>query len=292
MKEKLQKYLNNETFMFWLFIAPAFLGTVIFILIPILASFGLSFCRWDLLNKISFVGLDNYINLFQEAKFWMILNNTIVFAVATTIFAIIIPLVLAAFLNSKIRGAEFFKTVYFLPFVTPMIVIAIVWEWLFDPNIGLINYLFKLNIEWLYHPTTAMISIIIVSVWKLIGYNMVIFLSGFSLIDETLYESAKIDGAGGVRSFFRITLPLLSPTIFFVLIITIISSFQVFDLVYLMTKGGPENSTNILVYWLYQNAFEFFNIGKASAIAYVLFVIIFVLTAIQWAVRKKWVYNE
>jgi multiple sugar transport system permease protein len=134
--------------------------------------------------------------------------------------------------------------------------------------------------------------LIFVSVWKLTGYNMIIFLSGFASLNPQVYEAAKIDGASPVGTFFKITLPLLSPTIFFVLLITTISSFQVFDLIYLMTQGGPENSTNILVYWLYKNAFEFFNAGKASAIAYILFIFIFGLTIIQWNLRKKWVINE
>jgi ABC-type sugar transport system permease subunit len=137
-----------------------------------------------------------------------------------------------------------------------------------------------------------MIAIIIVSAWKLIGYNTVILLSGFSAINENMYESAKIDGANPVQTFFRITLPLLSPTIFFVIVITTISSFQVFDLIYLMTQGGPLDSTNVLVYWIYKNAFEFFNIGGASAGAYVLFLIVFILSIIQWNLRKKWVFSE
>ena len=137
-----------------------------------------------------------------------------------------------------------------------------------------------------------MIVLIFVSVWKLIGYNMVIFLSGFSSLSNDVYEAAKIDGSNSINTFFRRTIPLISPTIFFVLLITTISSFQVFDLIYLMTQGGPDNSTNILVYWLYKNAFEFFNIGKASSIAYILFIFILILTIIQWKLRKKWVLNE
>ena len=137
-----------------------------------------------------------------------------------------------------------------------------------------------------------MIALIIVSSWKLIGYNMVIFLSGFSTINQNIFESAKIDGANPFQIFFRLTLPLLTPTIFFVMVITTISSFQVFDLIYLMTKGGPMESTNVLVYWIYKNAFEFFNIGQASAGAYILFLIILLLTVIQWKTRKKWVFNE
>lgn len=283
---------NNERFAGWVFILPALVGTLIFIIIPVICSFGLSFAKWDLLNPIQFVGLANYREIFSEALFYKILLNTVVFALATSVLGVIIPLVLACILNSKIRGAEFYKTAYFLPFITPMIVIGVVWEWIFDPNIGLLNHVLHLHINWLYDTHFAMPALIIVSVWKLIGYNMVIFLSSLSGISQSMFEAAKIDGANELQTFKNVTVPLLSPTIFFVVIITAISSFQVFDLIYLMTQGGPLNSTNVLVYAIYQNAFEYFNVGKASAIAYVLFVIILVLTLVQWNLRKKLVYNE
>lgn len=283
---------NNERFAGWVFILPALVGTLIFIIIPVICSFGLSFAKWDLLNPIQFVGLANYREIFSEALFYKILLNTVVFALATSVLGVIIPLVLACILNSKIRGAEFYKTAYFLPFITPMIVIGVVWEWVFDPNIGLLNHVLHLHINWLYDTHFAMPALIIVSVWKLIGYNMVIFLSSLSGISQSMFEAAKIDGANELQTFKNVTVPLLSPTIFFVVIITAISSFQVFDLIYLMTQGGPLNSTNVLVYAIYQNAFEYFNVGKASAIAYVLFVIILVLTLVQWNLRKKLVYNE
>ncbi len=274
------------------FLLPSIIGSLIFIVIPIMASFLLSFTQWDLLSIPQLVGLDNYKELVESKEFWIVFKNTAIFAIATTILGTLVPLILADIINSKIKAADFFKTAYFLPFITPMIVIAMVWEWIFDPNIGALNYLLKTHVEWLYNPNTALASIIIVSVWKLIGYNMIIFLSGYSTISPQIFESAKIDGGNKFNIFTKITLPLLSPTIFFVLIITTISSFQVFDLIYLMTQGGPENSTNVIVYWLYKNAFEFFNIGKASAVAYVLFIFISVLTFIQWAIRKRWVYNE
>ena len=283
---------NNERFAGWVFILPALVGTLIFIIIPVICSFGLSFAKWDLLNPIQFVGLANYREIFSEALFYKILLNTIVFALATSVLGVIIPLVLACILNSKVRGAEFYKTAYFLPFITPMIVIGVVWEWIFDPNIGLLNHVLHLHINWLYDTHFAMPALIIVSVWKLIGYNMVIFLSSLAGISQSMFEAAKIDGANELQTFKNVTVPLLSPTIFFVVIITAISSFQVFDLIYLMTQGGPLNSTNVLVYAIYQNAFEYFNVGKASAIAYVLFVITLVLTLVQWNLRKKLVYNE
>ncbi len=275
-----------------IFILPALLGTLIFIIIPVICSFGLSFAQWDLLNPIKFVGIDNYRLLFQEEIFYKILLNTIVFALSTSVLGVIIPLFLAAILNTKIRGSEFYKTAYFLPFITPMVVIGIVWQWIFDPNIGILNTYLNLHINWLYDTAFAMPAIIVVSVWKLIGYNMIIFLSALSGVPQNLYEAAKIDGAGFMQTFKNVTIPIISPTIFFVIVITTISSFQVFDLIYMMTQGGPLNSTNVLVYAIYQNAFEFFNIGKASAIAYVLFFIILVLTLIQWNLRKKLVFGE
>ena len=276
----------------WVFILPALLGTFVFIVIPVIASFGLSFVDWDLINKAQFVGLKNYKDILTDPLFGKILLNTFVYAISTSVFAVIIPLALACILNSKIRGSEFFKTVYFLPFVTPMIVIAVVWQWIFDPNIGILNYILHLHINWLYDANFAMPAIIIVSVWKLIGYNMVIFLSGLSALNQSLFEASKIDGANWFETFRFVTVPLLSPTIFFVVVITCISSFQIFDLIYLMTQGGPLDSTNVLVYAIYKNAFEYFKIGQASAIAYVLFIIILVLTMLQWQLRKKLVYNE
>lgn len=284
--------INRNILVALLFILPSFIGSLVFIFIPSAASFILSFCKWNLITDIEYAGLNNYIDLFSSEEFWFILKNTIIYAISVTIFATIIPIILASIIHSKIILKDFFKTAYFLPFVTPMIVIAMIWQWIFDPNIGLINCLLKTNIQWLYDKDLAMVVLILVSVWKLVGYNLIILLSGFSSINEQIYEAAEIDGAGNASTFFKITLPLLSPTILFVLLITTISSFQVFDLIYLMTQGGPENSTNILVYWLYKNAFEFFNIGKASAIAYILFSLILFCTILQWKNRKKWVINE
>ena len=292
MLSLLKKTVNNQSLAGWLFILPAFIGTIIFIVIPVICSFGLSFAKWDLLNPIEFVGFANYLELLSDKLFFKILVNTFVFALSTSILGVIIPLVLAAILNRKIRGSEFYKTAYFLPFITPMIVIGIIWEWIFDPNIGLLNQFLHLHINWLYDTNFAMPALIMVSVWKLIGYNMVIFLSALSGISQSLFEAAKIDGADAFQTFKNVTIPLLSPTIFFVVIITAISSFQIFDLIYLMTQGGPLDSTNVIVYAIYKNAFEYFNIGKASAMAYVLFVIILILTLIQWNLRKKLVYNE
>lgn len=292
MKEFLSKLANQQNFAGVLFILPALLGTIVFIIIPIICSFGLSFAKWDLLNPIQYVGLENYKVVLTEPVFVKIIINTFVYAIATSIFGVIIPLILACIINTKIKGADFFKTAYFLPFVTPMIVIGIIWEWIFDPNIGCLNHFLHLHINWLYDTNFAMPALIIVSVWKLIGYNMILFLTGLSTINQELLEASKIDGANAYNTFKNITIPLLSSTIFFVTIITAITSFQVFDLIYVMTQGGPLDSTNVLVYAIYKNAFEYFNVGKASALAYVLFAIIFILTLIQWKLKSRLVYLE
>ncbi len=283
---------KNDGLTALIFILPAVLGTLIFIVIPVFFSFSLSFVDWDLLSPMKFVGLSNFKDVLTDSTFVQVLINTFVFAIASSLFAVIIPLVLACILNTKIRGSNFYKTAYFLPFITPMIVIAIVWQWVFDPNIGLLNQILHTHIKWLYDVRFAMPALIAVSVWKLIGYNMIIFLSGLSTINQEVLEAAKIDGANSWQVFKNVTVPLLSPTIFFVIVITSISSFQVFDLIYVMTQGGPDNSTMVLVYSIYKYAFEYFDVGKASAIAYILFAIIFVLVLCQWKLRKKMVYNE
>ena len=269
------------------FILPAIVGTFIFIIIPIICSFSLSFTQWDLLNEIKFVGLENYKSIFNEKVFLQILINTVVYAISTTIFAVIIPLLIASIINTKIRGSEWFKTVYFIPFITPAVVIAIVWSWIFDPNFSIINTILGTHIEWLYDKHLAMPVLIFVSVWKLIGYNVVLFLTGFSTIPNNLYEASKIDGANASSTFWHITLPLLKPTTYFVTLVTAISSFQVFDLIYVMTSGGPQGSTDVIVYSIYKYAFEYFDIGKSCALAYILFAIIFILAILQRKINRN-----
>lgn len=263
------------------FILPALVGSFIFIIIPIFCSFFLSFTQWDLLNEIQFVGLKNYKSIFSEKEFLQIFINTFVYAISTTFFAVIIPLVIASILNAKIRFSEIFKTIYFLPFITPAVVIAIVWAWIFDPNIGPINTILRSNLTWLFDKNLAMPILIFITVWKLIGYNVVLFLTGFSTINSNIYSAAKIDGANERQIFKEITLPLLKPTINFVILVTAISSFQVFDLIYVLTGGGPNGATDVVVYSIYKYAFEYFEIGKACALAYILFIIILVLSLLK-----------
>lgn len=283
----MQKTACKNNLIGFYFILPALLGTLIFIVIPIFCSFGLSFTDWDLLNEIKFTGLDNYKAIFTEPVFTRILINTLVYALSVTVFAVIIPLIIAAILNSKLKGTEFFKTVYFIPFITPAVVIAIVWSWIFDPNIGGVNMLFRTHLNWLFDTRLAMPVLIFVSVWKLIGYNIILYLTGFSTINKEIFEASQIDGANGIKTFFNITLPLLKPTTCFVTLVTAISSFQVFDLIYVMTEGGPKDSTNVIVYSIYKYAFEYFDIGKACALAYILFGVIFILTLLQRKIEKN-----
>ena len=219
--------------------------------------------------------------MFTEPVFIQILVNTIIYALSVTVFAVIIPLGIAAIINEKICGGEWFKTIYFIPFITPAVVIAIVWSWIFDPNIGAVNSILKTHYTWLFDTHLAMPVLIFVSVWKLIGYNVVLFLTGFSTINSNLYEAAKIDGANEISIFKNITLPLLKPTIYFVTLVTAISSFQVFDLIYVMTSGGPKGATDVIVYSIYKYAFEYFDIGKSCALAYILFAIILILALLQ-----------
>ena len=263
------------------FVLPALIGTAIFIIIPIICSFALSFTDWDLLNDIKFVGFDNYKTVFSEQVFFKILLNTLAYALSVTFFAVLIPLFVASILNTKLRGSEWFKTIYFLPFITPAVVIAIVWSWIFDPNIGGVNILFNTHLRWLFDTNLAMPVLIFVSVWKLIGYNTILYLTGFSGINSEIFEAAKIDGANSIKTFLQISLPLLKPTTCFVLLVTLISSFQVFDLVYVMTSGGPKDATNVIVYAIYKYAFEYFDIGKSCALAYILFTIVLFLAIIQ-----------
>jgi multiple sugar transport system permease protein len=279
-----------------LFILPCLVGLLIFTYAPVFMSLGLSFCYWNLLGHPQFVGLDNYIDVLQDPLFWKTLNNTVIFVVSTVSLEVVLALALAVLLTQALRCVGLFRTLFFLPFITPLVSVSLVWGWMYDPRFGLLNELIKLlggqPIAWLYDPHWAMAAIILLRVWKDMGYNMVILLAGLQGIPMHLYESAALDGANAWQRFVKITLPMLTPTLFFVVMVSLINAFQSFDTVYLLTQGGPQNSTQVLVYWLFQNAFQFYKIGPASAIAYILFLIILAITLIQWWTRKRWVLYE
>lgn len=275
---------------------PSLLGVGIFTAIPVLASFGLSFAHWNMLSPPKWVGLQNYLELFREPLFWQVMFNTFYYAVVVVLLEIPLALGLAVAMNRPGWWVKVFRTIYFLPVVTSMVAIALVWNWMYDPQYGLLNGLLKAvglqPVEWLFSKIWAMPALIVMGVWKNLGYSMVIFLAGLQTIPGELYEAAELDGANRWQQFLNVTLPQMGPTLFFVSVMSTITAFQVFDPVYIMTQGAPENSTNVAVYWLYQNAFEFFKVGKASAIAYVLFFVILTLTLIQWSLRKRWIDQE
>ena len=266
--------------------APSMIIITVFIIIPIIYSLYMSFHDWNIMYNIKdFIGFGNYKEVFQDERFFNALKNTLIYTVSYVPILVILSLALAAFINEKFIASGFYKTVLFIPAITSMAIIAIIFRFLLDGDIGYVSLaLRKLGFsvpDFLRDPETAMWSVVLTSVWRWVGFYMVIFLSGFNSIPDSLYEAAEIDGAGKLRQFFSISLPLLMPTISFTLITNLINSFQVFDPVYVMTKGGPMFSTEVLVYYVYYMGFNVFDMGYASSMAFILFLIILVFTLIQ-----------
>jgi multiple sugar transport system permease protein len=289
---------TNRKKLLWVsfFLFPAFIGLMIFTIIPIISSFVLTLFKWDLISKPEFVGFTNFSRLITDDQFWSALIHTLSFIGGYIPLVIILGLFTAVLMNSKIRAKNFFRTAFFIPVISSWIAVALLWTWMFNPKFGLVNYFLSIfhisGPAWLYDPAWAMTAIIITSVWKDTGFIMMLFLAGLQDIPLNLFEAASIDGASRITQFFRMTLPLLTPTTFFVLIISLINSFQVFDQVWAMTEGGPTGSTSVLVEQVYKNAFRYNNMGYASTIALVLFLIILLITGIQIIGQKKWVHYE
>ncbi|WP_130860443.1 carbohydrate ABC transporter permease [Gracilibacillus phocaeensis] len=277
----------------WLivFLLPNLLGFLLFIGFPIISSLGLSFTQWDLLGTINFAGFDNYIRMVQDPEFWRAFRNTFLFIFGYLPLVMVFGLACALLLNKQMKLRAFFRASYFLPVVTSWVAVSLVWKWLYNPNYGLINYFLSLigieGPQWLHDPSTAMIGIIIASAWKDIGFVMVLFLGGLQNISPSYYEAASIDGAGKFRMLLRITIPLLGPTTFFVTVISLINSFQVFDQVMIMTEGGPSGSTTVMVQNIYNYAFKYYEMGYASAMSWALFIVIFIFTWIQMKFQDK-----
>ena len=268
------------------FLLPAFAVIFLFHVIPAFYAWYISFFRFDNLSPMIFTGFSNYARLLKDGMFWKSLFNTFYFAAGTIPLSIIISVFIAVLLNQKIRGLSFFRTAYFLPVITSMNAVAMVWLWIFQPDIGLLNYILGFfgvsRINWLMDPVWAMPAVIMVSVWKNIGYNIIIFLVGLQTIPGEYYEAAQLDGAGDMQTFKNVTWPLLMPTVFFVTLISLINSFHTFTQIYMLTPdGGPLKSTSVIVFYLYENAFKNFDMGYASAISFVVFLITFVLTVLQ-----------
>lgn len=282
---------KNNALWICLFLLPSLIGFLVFIIYPVFYSLGVSFTDWDLINPMKFVGLKNYQNLLSDPKFWNSLKNTFLFIIGYLPSVMIIGLAVALLLNSKIRFKSVFRGIYFLPVVTSWVAVSLVWKWLLNPKFGLINYFLSLisihGPNWLNDPKTAMLAIIITSVWKDIGFIMVLYLGGLQNISPSLYEAADIDGADKWHQFWKITLPMLKPTTFFVSMISLINSFQVFDQVNIMTEGGPGDATTVLVQNIYNSAFKYSEMGYAAAMSWVLFLIILVVSLVQmWGERK------
>jgi len=278
--------LNRKALTGYLFILPLISILAIFVLIPVGASLVLSFYKWDIISSPRFVGLQNYVRLVGQDLFWISLKNTFIYTVAVVAIGLVLALSLALLLNETwLRGKTFFRTVYFIPVITSMVVISMIWSWLYSPTYGILNYILKIlglpMQKWLSDPKLAMICIILMTIWKFLGYHTIIFLAGLQGIPEQMYEAAMLDGSNWWQRFRYITLPLLKPTTFFITVMAIIGSFQVFDQVYIMTEGGPLYSTTVLVVYLYNNAFRYFRMGFGCAIAWVLFGIIFIVTLVQ-----------
>jgi multiple sugar transport system permease protein len=278
----------------YMYLLPSVIFLAIFTIFPVFASFFISLTQWTLINPPKFIGLENYKNLFSDPTFYWTLWHTVYYTLGSVPLSIILSLLLAIAMNQRIKGITIFRSMYFLPVISTWVAVAIVWRWIYNPQFGLLSAflgIFGISPKnWLGDTRLAMPSVIITSVWKGLGYNMILFLAGFQNISESYYEAAKIDGASRWAQFRYITIPLISPTTFFVLITSVISSFQVFGPIYTMTNGGPVGSTEVLIFYLFQNGFRWYKMGYASSIAWVLFLIIFIFTLIQYFSSKRWVH--
>lgn len=279
------------------FLSPNLAGFLVFTILPIVASLVLSFYEWPLIGLPEFTGLHNFTQLLtKDAVFRNVILNTLYFVVGYLAGNIIVALGLASWLTTRIRGKAVFRVLFFLPVVTPMVANAVVWRLLFQPETGMFAWMLTAvglpAPNWLGDPHWAMPALILMSIWAGFGYNMLVFIAGIESIPTSLYESASLDGANGWQKFWHITLPMLSPSLFFAVVMTLITSFQVFTQPYVLTGGGPGDSTTTLVVYLYQHGFQGFEMGYASAIAWVLFLIIMVMTFIQFRAQRRWVHYE
>lgn len=279
-----------------IFLLPSLIGMTVFVILPIISSLGLSFTKWDLIGDIQWVGLANYSRVIKDPNIHGALLHTLQFIAGYLPSVMIISLGLAMLLNQKLKGVVFFRALYFIPVITSWVAVSMIWKWLLNPEYGIVNYLLSLigiaGPGWLVDADWAMIGVILTSVWKDIGFITVIYLAGLQEIPEHLYEAAAIDGVNGWQKFRHITWPMLSSTTFFVVTISLINSFQVFDQVWVMTEGGPAGATSVMVQQIYLNAFRYYKMGYASAISWVLFIIIFAFTFAQNRMQKKWGYSD
>ncbi|HGD2468733.1 TPA: carbohydrate ABC transporter permease [Streptococcus agalactiae] len=287
----------NEYLWGWALVAPTIIGLMVLNIIPIFQTLKMSFFKsGDFGQNDIFVGLDNYKRLIEDEQVWQATWNTFKYTLLVVPLIVILALVLATLLNSKIKGKHVYRTIFFLPMVAAPAAVTMVWKWLYNTDFGLINFLLRkigLNgLNWIEDPNIALYSIALIGIWSTVGYSMILILAGLQEIPKDFYESATIDGASAVKQFFSITLPLISPTLFFVVVTSIIQAMQVFDAIYLMESvtSPAYNKTVSLVYLFYNNSFKYADQGYGSTIVMLLLVIILIITLIQMKVQKKWVY--
>lgn len=277
------------------FVLPALIPLFVFWLYPILRSIYLSFTDWDFMTpEYNFIWFKNYVSLFKDSRFYEALWNTLVFTAGTLIPTIAGGLGLALFLRKSFRGSGIFKFILFSPWITPTVAISIVWTWIFREDGGLANMVMSLlglpHLKWISSSDTAMLSVILVTVWKSLGYAMIFYLSALEKVPQELYEASALDGARPWRQFLDMTLPGISPTTFFLMIITMVNSLQAYDQIQILTQGGPSGSTRTLLYMYYQLGFQEFKMGQAAAVAVIMIIITVLLSYIQFTASRKWVH--
>lgn len=302
-KPRHSKLARKEAVWGYLFITPGTVGVIVFTLFPLLFSFVMSFADWSMLTSPHFLGLENYLELFRDRTIGKEFRNTFVYAFSTAPIGVFVSLVLATLMNTKIRSRSFYRVAYFLPYVSMPAAITIVWQWMLNSDTGIVNAIIRTlgfdTVAFMSDPKLIMPVMIFISIWQMIGYNMIILLAGLQNIPQTYYEAAKVDGAGPVKQFFKITIPIVSPTIFFLMIISFINSFKAFDIVYMIvgahaiTGGGPlADASRTVVYGIYERSFIELRMGYAAAEAVILFLIILALTFVQFRLQNKWVHYD
>lgn len=289
--------MNMNTIKPYIFLAPALIILSVFSIYPILHMITLSFYEWNMISPVkTFVGLTNFINLVSDVKFYQIIGNTLIYVVFTVGLNIVLGMALALFLNKKTKINSFLQSIAFFPYIVSLASISLLWMWIMNKDFGLLNALLEFlhlqTIDWLGSTTYALISLIIISVWKGVGYNALIILASLQSVPKYLYEAARLDKASSWKIFRKITLPMISPTVFFLTLMDAIASFKVFETIQIITEGGPQNSTNTLVFALYEYGFHFYKIGYAASIGVVLFLIIAIFTIGYFVVLSKKVHYQ
>lgn len=295
MKKKITPRQKSEFIWGWLFILPTMLGLIILNIYPMIQTIIQSFYKTGDFGKGNvYVGLKNYEKVFSDKEVWQALWNTIRYALIEVPFSLVIALLLAVLLNKKLKGRTVFRTIFFLPMVVAPAAIAMVWKWLYNSNFGLLNNVLHIKVNWLTDPNLAIYSIAVIGIWSVIGYNMVLFLAGLQEVPRDFYEAASIDGASGFKQLIHITVPMISPTIFFVLVTRMIGAMQVFDLIYMVIDNNNPalKKTESLVYLFYKYSFEQSKKGYGATVIVVLLVFILLLTILQLIGQKKWVHYD